>query len=854
MRLGVRLLAVLVVLLLALAFAAVLLMQQRLTAAGIDQFDWAGVGWSDGGLQLERVAGRYTDASGAQLQIHARALRIAPAWSGGPRLAAFQADHLQLEWQPTAAPSTSRTLSMPDVQQLAATLQWLPSRVLAIEQLAMSVPCGERRCTLEGAVTIEREAAAGFLVDLALLAEEGGVHLHGYLNSDTEGLQADLTLRLADQQAAELQAEWLYGESSVPRSQGTLTVPEWPQADWLLTYVEPWLGGAQLPVGSLPTGLRGEIRWLMAPTKPPQTLADMLSGAVELYAAATLADAWQIPDLGEVQGELTLDLLGDAGLWQFREGTGLLMLEALTVPALATLPAQVRPRAINLSVEAQADSQLAWTSHLPLVIQLEVAGPLTAQLAGPVTIASLPEWQAQWDAMRLRVEVPNYQLDALDLDQLMFDGNISGRLDAHELALELGSGAMVTLGRVRLQDMFVLTDVRADLAGLALQALLADPAAVAANGPVSIRAGRVEHAMLKPQGWILQGTLARDNAGLRWQGTAASASELGLALGFNWPVSEPWRADVKLESTFLRAGDPLSATLALWPELLTLGSGRLQGEVSLRGNPAMEHANGHLTLDNAAGIYDRATFQSLSTRINIDLAGDRLQLDMPTLMLAALDPGIAMGPLSADLHYSAHMDRVGAGLLRIEQAQLDVLGGQVRLEPAVLDLTEQRHAMMVDISGLELDRLFEVYPAEGLRGGGTLDGRLPLTLVDGALVIEEGQLGAREPGGFLQYRSAKLEDLAESTPGMRQVALALDDFHYDLLNADVTYGEGGILVLGLELQGRNPALQDGRPIHLNIRLEEDIPALLASLQLSGKVSEIIQERVRQRLLKQPADP
>lgn len=854
MRLGVRLLAVLVVLLLALAFAAVLLVQQRLTAAGIDQLDWAGVGWSDGGLQLERVAGRYTDASGAQLQIHARALRIAPAWSGGLRLAAFQTDHLQLEWQPTAAPSTNRTLTMPDVQQLAAILQWLPSRVLAIEQLAIGVPCGERRCTLEGAVTIEREAAAGFLIDLALSAEEGDVHLHGYLNSDTEGLQADLTLRLADQQAAELQAQWLYGESSVPRSQGTLTVPEWPQADWLLTYVEPWLGGAQLPVGSLPTALRGQLRWRMEPTERPQTLADMLSGAVELYATATLADAWQIPDLGEVQGELTLDLLGDAGLWQLREGTGRLQVEALTVPALATLPAQVRPRAINIEVKAQTDSQLAWTSHLPLVIQFQVAGPLTAQLAGSVTIASQPQWQAQWDAMRLRVEVANYQLDTLQLDQLTFDGAMSGRLDARELELKLGTGTTVRLGRARLQDMLVLVDVRADLAGLALQVPLVDLAASAANGPLSLRAGRVEHAMLKPQGWTLQGTLARDAAGLRWQGTAASASELGLALGFNWPDSEAWRADVKLEPTFLRAGDPLSATLALWPELLSLGNGRLQGHISLRGNPGLERANGHLTLDNAAGIYDRATFQGLSTRINIDLAGDRLQLDMPALTLAALDPGIAMGPLSANLHYSSHMDRAGAGLLRIDQAQLDVLGGQVRLEPAALDLTDERHALVVDIRGLELDRLFEVYPAEGLRGGGTLDGRLPLTLVDGALVIEEGQLGAREPGGFLQYRSAKLEDLATSTPGMRQVAQALDDFHYDLLNADVTYREGGILVLGLELQGRNPALQDGRPIHLNIRLEEDIPALLASLQLSGKVSEIIQERVRQRLLKRRADP
>ena len=89
---------------------------------------------------------------------------------------------------------------------------------------------------------------------------------------------------------------------------------------------------------------------------------------------------------------------------------------------------------------------------------------------------------------------------------------------------------------------------------------------------------------------------------------------------------------------------------------------------------------------------------------------------------------------------------------------------------------------------------------------------------------------------------------------MRQVAQALDDFQYDLLSADVTYGEGGILILGLELQGRNPAVEEGRPIHLNIRLEEDVPALMASLQLSGQVSEVIQKRIQQRLLQRRAEP
>ena len=148
------------------------------------------------------------------------------------------------------------------------------------------------------------------------------------------------------------------------------------------------------------------------------------------------------------------------------------------------------------------------------------------------------------------------------------------------------------------------------------------------------------------------------------------------------------------------------------------------------------------------------------------------------------------------------------------------------------------------MEGVELARLFEVYPAEGLSGQGTLDGRFPISLVDGNLVIAGGRLQAREPG-VLRYQAEQLRELAASNPNLEQLALALDNFQYQVLASDLSYDEQGVLVLGLRLEGSNPAFQQGRPVHLNIRLEEDIPALLTSLQLTGQVNEIIRKRVEQ---------
>ena len=77
----------------------------------------------------------------------------------------------------------------------------------------------------------------------------------------------------------------------------------------------------------------------------------------------------------------------------------------------------------------------------------------------------------------------------------------------------------------------------------------------------------------------------------------------------------------------------------------------------------------------------------------------------------------------------------------------------------------------------------------------------------------------------------------------------MEEFHYTVLSSQVELAEGGDLTLALRLQGSNPDFQQGRQVNLNINLQENIPALLASLQLSGKVSDIIEQRVQQYLLK-----
>jgi len=106
----------------------------------------------------------------------------------------------------------------------------------------------------------------------------------------------------------------------------------------------------------------------------------------------------------------------------------------------------------------------------------------------------------------------------------------------------------------------------------------------------------------------------------------------------------------------------------------------------------------------------------------------------------------------------------------------------------------------------------------------------------------------------LQFRSEKIRALGRANPAMTLVAEALEDFHFGLLSSDLGYDEQGKLRMALRLEGRNPSVEKGRPIHFNINLEEDIPALLTSLQLTDRVNESIRQRVQQSLRKNSDAP
>lgn len=852
MRKALSIVVALVCLILLMALAGIYLTQRALTAAGIEQLDWQGLRLTRSGLYLAQLAGRYRGQQG-DLDFQLSELQLQLGGESRLRLAALDLQALQLEWRPLEKAELEGSAGLPDPLVWVDQLELLPDQ-LHIQQLELRVPCPTGRCTALGEFQLNRLGADRFAAQLALRASERMLKLDAQLQSVAEALQLQAQLQLSGRPAAKLEGRWSQRDQ-FPVWEGGLQIAEWPQADWLLAYAAPWLGRQEYPFEQLPTGMQASLEWKLAPVVQPSEWVDLLDGQVQLNADIALPQPWDWPQIGELQGQLVLDVAGDNGSWNLQQGSARLVIDQPALAALQVLPDEFRPTQLILSVDPEGNSVLGQASPLLLDMQLQAAGPVSMRLAGQVKLASRPHWQAEWQRLNLTGKTGALDINGVRLRGIEFEWPLEGRIDAQQLAARLAKGARVRAATVtETASGLALKNVSLDLSGLQLRTPLDNMPKTTLQGPFNLAAGSVSHELLKPQGWAFNGELQYSAQGIAWKGMGKTTTGLGLDVDFAWPEQQPWRAGITLQDVFLRAANPLADTFAGWPRLLSFSSGRLIGQLEAVGSAGLDRLQGQVTLSGGKGILDRSTFAGLAAQLTLAISGDYLQLGLPEVRLEALDPGMPLGPLTFRGGYRAALVDMASGRLNVDAAQLGVLGGRARVNAAVLDLSEPRQSLILQLQGVELGRLFEVYPAEGLSGRGTLDGHLPLSLEGGKLLIDAGQLQAREPGGFLRYRSEKLNDLARSNIGMRQVAAALDDFHYSVLASDVAYDQDGLLVLGLQLQGRNPSLQGGRPIHLNIRLEENVPALLASLQLSGQVSEIIQKRVKERLLQQRLAP
>jgi len=405
------------------------------------------------------------------------------------------------------------------------------------------------------------------------------------------------------------------------------------------------------------------------------------------------------------------------------------------------------------------------------------------------------------------------------------------------------------------------TTVALDQAHLTLQTLQGDHAHWQAQGALSLAdvSPQLPTVPLPVTQW--EASFAMDDAALRLEAhstafdaavklasrleyafaTQAGSAHLQLSPVQFDPSHLSWRKMLPLESFPVDVtGGHLSATA-----LLTWGP-----EAGSRDqSPVFQTGSATIMLEQLSGQYESIAVNGLTTTLKLHTAGaDTLTMPEPArVTIAAVQTGVEVTDLSLDLQLGwtppASLEWVA-----LHNVSAAVFGGRVTSAGVRLDFAHPDQTFPIKVEQLDLQQLLHLEQQKGMEGTGVLDGVIPVIFTPTGVQVHDGILEARPPGGVLQYQPAP-ETAQEVAPADAQLSLvlqALSDFHYNALKLGIQYEEDGTLKLTARLEGKNPDWQQGRLVNFNLTVQENIPALLKSLQVVQGIEQSLQERLQRR--------
>jgi len=307
------------------------------------------------------------------------------------------------------------------------------------------------------------------------------------------------------------------------------------------------------------------------------------------------------------------------------------------------------------------------------------------------------------------------------------------------------------------------------------------------------------------------------------------------------------------------SGFTLSRLVEPWPYPFDFHTGRINasggGSWTL---PGLRGAGRNLQFENEvtvnveglAGRFKTIEFKELDAHFAFTDRNGLRTIDPARFSVAHLNLGIPITELALEAAITSHSESLGP-TIDLRQFDAHLLGGTVRGGPIRWNAAHPNSPVVLDLQGLSLGNIIAIERQQGLDGAGVLDGRLPLEIARTHVAVRDGELHARPPGGWIRYRpTEKVRALAKGNLSLQFVNQALSNLQYKTLKVKADSTPKGDLTLRVELRGHNPDWQSGRPIHLNLSLQENILMLLRSLSvaddLTDRMNRQIQERYRKK--------
>ncbi len=183
-------------------------------------------------------------------------------------------------------------------------------------------------------------------------------------------------------------------------------------------------------------------------------------------------------------------------------------------------------------------------------------------------------------------------------------------------------------------------------------------------------------------------------------------------------------------------------------------------------------------------------------------------------------------------------------LISLSDFSSGLLDGTIALEHIDYDMVKKEGETTLYINHIPLQKLLDMQGSKKMYATGTIKGDIPIKIQNNAFAIHDGTITSEQNGQIIYATS--LEERTAANPAMRITYEVLSNLLYAQLLSSINMTPDGKSLMTIQLKGTNPDFQRGRPVELNLSVQQNLSDLLRSLSVSSNVEQIISDKTSKK--------
>ncbi len=189
-------------------------------------------------------------------------------------------------------------------------------------------------------------------------------------------------------------------------------------------------------------------------------------------------------------------------------------------------------------------------------------------------------------------------------------------------------------------------------------------------------------------------------------------------------------------------------------------------------------------------------------------------------------------------------NRLNLDIASLSNFSAGFFDGTIAIRHFDFDMAKKKGETTLQFNTIPLQKLLDLQGAKKIYATGSAGGNIPVKMNGNLFEITNGGMNAEQSGQIIYATTP--EERAAANQGLRTTYEALSNFLYVELLSSINMSPDGNSTITIKIKGRNPDYQSGRPVELNLNVQQNLLDLMRSLTISSDIEQIISEKALQK--------